>query len=508
MDDGRIKNSTRNMLAAIIYRIINLLFPFVINTIIIKTLGVEYLGLNMIFASILQILSITELGFGSALVFSMYEPIAKGDTAKVSALLRLYRNVYMVIGGIVFAGGMLCLPLLPKIVNGEVPNGISIYILFVISLVNSVIGYFLFAYRSSVIIAHQRKDITEKINILIEIALNCSKVLILLVTKNYYLFCILQPVYTIINCLLVAGASKRFFPQYKCEGTISKKEKKSIFTRVIGLAIHKFCNVVSRSFDNVIISWFLGIYILGKYNNYFVITNAVGLFIYIITVSVSSSVGNSLVCETKEKNFRDFNIIQLGFDMCLGWASICLVCLTQPFVKIWIGEELMFEDRTVIIFAVYLYAVVSSEVFMTYREAAGIWKHDRVRPFVEAGLNLLLNIVLVKIIGVDGVLISTIITMGIIRVIWGSYYLFKELFTGYSHVKYLLKQLLYLVITVIIGVITYIICSYINIEGIPGLLVKGVVCSFISIGLYLAVFFKTDEFKSLLNLAKGILKRK
>ena len=75
-ESSRIKNTTRNMLAGAIYKIITLLFPFVINTIIIKTLGVEYLGLNMLFASILQVLSLTELGFGSALVFSMYEPIA------------------------------------------------------------------------------------------------------------------------------------------------------------------------------------------------------------------------------------------------------------------------------------------------------------------------------------------------------------------------------------------------------------------------------------------------
>ena len=404
-------------------------------------------------------------------------------------------------------GGLLCIPLLPVIVNEEIPDGISIYILFVISLVNAVIGYFLYAYRSSIIIANQRKDITEKIRILIEIALDCSKVFILLITKNYYLFCILQPLYTIINCLLVAYVAKRLYPQYKCEGYVTRKEKESIFTRVKGLAIHKFCNVVSMSFDNVIISGFLGIYILGKYNNYFVITNAVAMFLYIITVSVSSSIGNSLVCESKEKNFRDFNIVQLGFGICLGWASVCLACLTQPFVKVWIGEEFMFSDRTVIIFSIYLYSIVSSEVFMTYREAGGIWKHDRIRPFVEAGLNLILNIVLVNVIGVDGVLISTIITMGLIRMIWGSWYLFKELFTQYSHVNYLLKQLLYLLITTVIGVITYIICGQITIEGIVGLLVKGTVCASLSMGLFVLSFFRTDEFKGLINLVKGMLKR-
>ena len=106
------------MLASSIFKITNLSFPFFINTIIIQTLGVEYLGLNMLFSSILQVLSLTELGFGTAMVFSMYEPIAKGDTAKVSALLALYRKAYLIIGCIIVVIGLVCIPILPYIIKG------------------------------------------------------------------------------------------------------------------------------------------------------------------------------------------------------------------------------------------------------------------------------------------------------------------------------------------------------------------------------------------------------
>ena len=410
-------------------------------------------------------------------------------------------------GCIILGGGLLCIPILPHIINGEVPDAVNVYILFIISLVNTVIGYFLFAYRSSLFIANQRKDITEKINIIIELALNGSKILILILTKNYYLFCILQPVYTVVNCLTVWIMSKKLYPQYKCEGTILREERKSIFSRVTGLAINKLCGVVSNSFDSIIISSFLGITVLGQYNNYFVIQNAIGLLLYIITVSATSSIGNSLVCETKEKNFKDFNTLQIGFVTILGWASICLACLAQPFVKIWLGEELMFDDSIVIIEAVYLYSIISSAVFMTYREAAGIWEHDRIRPFVEAGLNLAINIWLVQWIGIVGVLISTIITMGIIRVIWGSYYLFKELFTEYSHGRYLLRQLYYFIVTAGAGTITYLVVGYIDIEGIPGLVIKGLVCGILAMILLVAAYFKTAEFKGVISLAKGVLHR-
>ena len=143
MESDRINNTARNMRASTFFRLINLAFPFFINSIIIKTLGVEYLGLNMLFASILQVLSLTELGFGTAMVFSMYEPIAKGDIKKVSALLALYRKVYLIIGCIIIGIGLVCIPLLPVIIEGDVPDGINIYILFVLNLYTSNLLNFL-----------------------------------------------------------------------------------------------------------------------------------------------------------------------------------------------------------------------------------------------------------------------------------------------------------------------------------------------------------------------------
>ena len=495
MESSRIKNTARNMLASTVFRIINLAFPFFINTIIIQTLGIEYLGLNMLFSSILQVLSLTELGFGTAMVFSMYEPIAKGDASKVSALLALYRKVYLIIGCVIIGIGLVCIPVLPHIINGEIPDGLNLYILFIINLTNTSITYFLFTYRSSLLIAHQRNDIVDKINILIEIALNISKIVILLITRNYYLFTLLLPIYAAINSLLVFIVSKKKYPHFRCEGTISKAEKKSIFSRVYGISINKLCYVLSNSFDNVVISGFLGLAILGQYNNYFVLANAVVMFMRIITVSATSSIGNSIICESKEKNYKDFRMFQFVFSMIIGWAAICILCLNQPFIKLWVGEDLMFDSATAMVFAVFMYAKISGEVFMAYREAAGIWEHDRIRPFLEGILNLCMNILFVQIIGVVGVIVSTIITMGFIRTIWGSYYLFKEYFSEYSHKKYLLTLLHYLLITILAGAISYLSCEFISSEGILGLFIRLFVCSFITGLTYFLVYFRSQEFK-------------
>ncbi|MBR5177775.1 MAG: polysaccharide biosynthesis protein [Lachnospiraceae bacterium] len=506
MKETRIKNTSRNIVSGIALKLSSVLFPFIVNTIIIKTLGVEYLGLSSLFASIFSVLSLTELGFGTAMVFSMYEPVAKNEFAKASALLSMYKKVYVIIGIVILGGGMLCIPILPLVIEGDVPDSINIYLLFLICLTNTVISYFLFAYRSAIFMANQRKDIVDKINIVIEIGLNLSKILVLLITKNYYLFCALQPIYTVINSLLTLYISKKMYPEYKCYGNVSKAERKSIFSRVFGLSIHKICNVISNSFDSVIISSFLGLTILGQYYNYFVIGNAIMLFMDNVTASATSSIGNSMVCESVKKNYEDFKTIQFGYNIILGWASVCMLCLIQPFIKIWLGEELLFDNSVAITISIYIYAIVSSSVFVAYRSAAGIWAHDKIRPFVEAGINLILNIILVRSIGVCGVMISTILTMGIMRTIWGSYYLFDEYFKEYSHLKYLATMLVCFLIVLVSGVITFSICNLINLDGIWELVARLGVCIVIPGVIFFVCFFRTVVFKRCIGLAKSIIK--
>ena len=88
----RSKNAARNIVFGVTMKLYQILIPFIMRTIIIYFLGMEYAGLNSLFSSVLQILNLAELGVGSAMIFSMYEPIAKDDKIQICALMRLYRN--------------------------------------------------------------------------------------------------------------------------------------------------------------------------------------------------------------------------------------------------------------------------------------------------------------------------------------------------------------------------------------------------------------------------------
>ena len=509
MQSERILNTKRNIIMGFTTRLVNLLFPFVINTIVISTLGVEYLGLGSLFASILQVLSLAELGVGAALVFSMYAPIANGDREKVCALLNLYRRVYLLIGSAILVLGLAALPFIPKLIKSDVPDGINVYILFIFSLVNTSVSYFLFSYRTALFQATQRTDINDLIALSVNILLNVAKILVLIFTCNYYLFSVLVPVFTVINNLAVAFVTNRKYPEYKCRGSLDAEEKREILSRVSGLFVNKVCDVVCNSFDSIIISAFLGLELLGKYNNYFYIMNALMTLLGIVITAAVPSMGNSVAKESQEKNFSDFSALQLGFIWLTGWASATMLCLFQPFMTVWgkwAGKDMMLDMSVPILLTVYLYSFKSAEVFMSYRQACGIWAHDKVRPVFEALLNLVLNIVFVKLWGLPGVIVSTILTLGIIRMVWGSYYLFHEYFTEYSHGRYLLKMLYFAAVTFAACLLTFFVCELVPVEGMMIIPVRAVICIVIPNLLFLIAYSGMKEFKNMLGIIKGVLR--
>ncbi|MBR3231697.1 MAG: polysaccharide biosynthesis protein, partial [Lachnospiraceae bacterium] len=159
----RTKNAARNIRAGFILKLYQVLVPFVMRTVLLYTLGVEYLGLGSLFASVIRVLNLAELGVGSAMVYSMYRPIAEDDTEKICALMRLYRIYYRVIGLVVLALGLILLPFVPRLIKGSVPPGVSVYVLYLLNLGATVLSYWLFAYRNCLLDAHQRGDVGSRI---------------------------------------------------------------------------------------------------------------------------------------------------------------------------------------------------------------------------------------------------------------------------------------------------------------------------------------------------------
>lgn len=136
----RTKNAVRNMIFGSILKAYQILLPFIMRTAMIYFMGVQYLGLNSLFTSILQVLNLAELGVGSAMVFSMYKPIAEDDSTTICALMKLYKIYYRIIGLIIAVVGVICLPFIPYLIKSDIPKGMNIYVLYLLNLSATVLS--------------------------------------------------------------------------------------------------------------------------------------------------------------------------------------------------------------------------------------------------------------------------------------------------------------------------------------------------------------------------------
>ena len=297
----RTKNTTRNILAGVFLRLYQMIDPFILRTIMIYMLGIQYVGLNGLFTSVLQVLNLSELGVGSAMVFSMYKPIAKDDTEKICSLMKLYKVYYRVIDLIVLAVGLIILPFIPYLISGDVPEEMNIYILYLLNLSAIVFSYWLFAYKNSLLTAHQRNDVIDKITMVTLTLQYIVQALVLFLFKNYYLFVITLLVSQISLNIITAFIVNKMYPEYHPSKTIDKSLMKQINRRIRDIFTSKLGEIIVNSADTIVISAFLGLTILGIYNNYYYIITAVMAFVTLIFKSATAGIGNNLITETMEK---------------------------------------------------------------------------------------------------------------------------------------------------------------------------------------------------------------
>lgn len=492
---SRTQNAKRNIAFGLINKIVTLLFPFIIRMVMIREIGAEYLGLGSLFSSILQVLNITELGFSSAVVYSMYKPIADDDTDTLCAILNFYRKMYICIGTIIALLGIILIPFLHFFINGTVPDNINIYVLYVMYLSSSVISYLLFAYKNSLISAYQRADVISNINTVIQLFVYIAQCIILITIKNYYLYVVMLFFGSILQNIFTEITSKRLFPKIRCIGNLSSNVRREIQIKVKGLLINKLCAISRNSFDSIFLSSFLGLTATAIYNNYFYIMNGITIMFSIIGSSILAGVGNSVATESQQKNYSDmkkFNFIYMGLA---SWSTVCLLCLYQPFTELAFGKEMLFPFPVVTLFCIYFYVLRMGDIRALYSEAKGLWWENRFRAVTEAVLNIVLNFILGKLFGVYGIVAATLISLFFINFIWGSTIIYKYYFTEIKMREYYLLHLLYATVTIVVCFATYFVCSKVLFVGILGFLVKLLLCSCVSAVILVITYSKFPLFK-------------
>lgn len=496
----RTKNASRNMIFGFLLKLYQIILPFFMRTAMIYFMGVQYLGLNSLFTSILQVLNLAELGVGNAMVYCMYKPIAEDNQREICALMRLYRTYYRVIGGVIAVLGLILLPFLPNLIKKDLPSELNIYILYLLNLMATVFSYWLFAYKNCLLSAYQRTDIVSKITIITNTIQYLLQFLVLCFWKNFYLYVIIVLITQVLTNVITAIVTTKFYPDYKPIGKLDPTMVKDINQRIRDLFTSKVGYVILNFADTIVISAFLGLTMLAVYQNYFYILNSIIGLVSVIFGACIAGIGNSVVVETKEKNYNDLKKFMFIISWIAGECTCCLLCLYQPFMNVWVGEDLKLAFYAVICFCIYYYIYEINQLLNIYKDAAGIWHEDRYRPLVTALSNLAMNLIMVQFLGIYGVILSTVLSMLFIGIPWLLHNLFTVLFER-SQLRDFIKQIIYYT-TVSFGicVVTNCICSFICFGDWVTLILRAIVCLIIPNTLFLLIYRKQKEFKESVRL--------
>lgn len=502
----RTKNAGKGMAFEILKNFNGIILSFVCRTAMIYCLGIEYTGLGGLYTSILNVLNLAELGVGVAMIYSMYKPIAEDDTEKICMLMNLYRKYLRIIGAVVLGLGLCLMPFLDKLIAGDVPSDINIYILFLMNLAVTVCSYWLFAYKTCILQAHQQNYVADRIDVILNLVFSILQILTLIILKNYYAYFGLELVRQICSNLVKAYAAKKRYPQYKPTGKLDKDEEKDIRNKVKDIFTSRIGDVITTYADTLVISAFLGLTILGQYQNYFYIFTAVSGIIGALYNSTRAGIGNSLVTETKTKNLKDINI----FTLLIFWVStFCaseFICLYQPFIKIWVKQKNMLPFEIALCLAVMFVVQQYRKILDTYRTAGGTWHYDRFRPFIAGMVNLILNLIMIQYIGLYGVILSTIISEVVVSIPWLIINVFKNIFES-SAKRFVIFTIKCTVITTVIIVLLSIISIKLPINGIPVIAIRIAIGLVVSNAIYLLLFFKTEEMKGCFRIARKMFSR-
>lgn len=454
---SRIKNTTINSTVAIISKILIFVLQFICRTVFIRILNTEYLGINGLFSNILTILSLAELGIGSAIIFKLYKPIAENDTEKIKTYMKFYQKVYILIGLIISAIGIAIIPFIKYMINDVPDIKENIYVIYILFLANSTIFYF-FTYKKSLVISYQKEYIITIINFIVNVIQNIVQIIILLITKSYILYLVIQILSTFLDNYISAKKADKMYPFIKEKEyqKISKSEEKSIFSDVKSLVLYKIGTILSSGTDNIIISTFIGVKEVGLLSNYTTITNSILGFLLSFFNGFTASVGNLNTEEDDEKKESVFyQILLLSFLIC-GVVSIAIILLSNDFISIWLGNEYILNFSVCFALGFNIYVEGMRFVNYTFRDTMGLFKKGRLIPLISSICNVILSVILVQFWGMFGVLIATGITNLFITTMYDPYIIHKYKFNTSSK-RYYLTYLYYL----IIFILDLVICSFV-----------------------------------------------
>lgn len=503
---SRTEASIKNTAVSFVIQTGTILLNFISRTVLIKTMGEQYLGIHGLFGNILNMLSLAELGIGTTITYWLYEPMAKCDEERINVLMAVYSKIYNTLGIIILMVGIGLSPFLEFFMKEtpDIPHITFIYILYVIHMAMS---YFV-VYKSTLINVAQKNYVVSSIKFIISIITIIVQIIVLLLFKNYIVYYLCSIISVLLGNIIVTVKAEKMFPflKKKVKGKLTKTEKIELKKDISAIFSHNIGTFVLNSTDNIIISKFIGVIQVGLYSNYTMILHAVQKFLDLIFASLTSSIGNLINSTNKEKSYEIFKNIFFATCWLVGFCAVCLYILFNPFIILWLGERYVFDQYVVFFIVLNFYLTFVRRPANTFKHCAGLFRNDRFKPFIESAINLISSIILAKKFGIGGVFMGTAISTITACLYVEPYILYKH-FYNRSVAEYFKLLFKYSLVTVSAVVIIKLFSMPIKSITILNFLYQMVLCVTVPNLLFYALFRKTIEMQYFKGIVEKIVRK-
>lgn len=502
---SRTRSSVLNVISGTLLQGVFVVLSFICRTVFIRTLSVDYLGINGLFSNILTVLSLAELGVGNAIIFDMYKPLAIGDQARLTALINYYRKLYNIIAAVVAILGLLLVPFLKYLVRTSVPlDRVTEY--YLLYLANTVVSY-LIVYKTSIISADQKSYWLNLIRMVFIILQNILQIIVLVVWHSFILYILMQVICSLLINMIGAGLATKMYPFIRGKEKLPAQSRRRIWTNIRSFFIYQLGGAVLNNTDNILISIILGTACVGYYSNYSLLISTVAGFTSMVFVAVQASVGNLNVEKDPKKQLFIFKVLNLISFWLYGFCVVCFIILFQDFIRLWIGKKFLLDMFSICMAVCTFYLQGVLYPIWCYRNTTGLFRQTKFIMLFASAINLILSVWLGYAIGLAGILLATVIA----RLSTNIWFEPTVLYHIYFHKKvsrYFILQAFYLLLLLVTVGITFLSTRWINGTTIVGFIGKMVLCLIIPNLIFFVTLRKTRPFRYIQKHMLGKLKQR
>ncbi len=485
----RTENMKRNILWGYIAQIGVLLLSFIGRRLFLNYLSLDYLGINGLYTNVLQVLSLAELGMGTAITFSFYKPLTSNDEAYIRSLAKYAKKVYYCIALAVLAIGLALIPFLPSIINSDLPQK-QFVLYYVLFLINSTLSYFV-AHKVALISADQNNRLQKRVELGIALLGQVLHITVLVIWRNYTLYVIAGIVCTVVGNIALGAIVDRRYPYLAETGVNAQIDSAAIVKNVKATFFYKLGTVLMNSTDNILISTLISTAAVGLYSNYLVIVSAVQGFVSTVTNALLSAIGSLHAESAKSRMLEVFDVLLLLYHVVAAFGGVCFFLLFNDFIPIWLGQAYLLDPCTVFVIAFNFYLTNAVSPIWMFRESTGMFTKVKYQMLIMAFCNIVLSVLFGRIWGMFGILIASALSRIMTSFWYEPILLFRNVF-GMGAGHYWGRQAKYLFCTLLSAACCWLIAQGMP-HSLPFILIKGVLFGIITATVFFAVNFRTPE---------------